>query len=210
VHAVLRGISVIPIVTIDRERDAVPLARALRRGGLQSIEVRWSSPAANAAIRAIASQLPQVVVGAGGLLRAADVAAAARAGARFLAGAGMTPELAASALASELPYLPGVATPSEIMAARALGICVMQLFPAEALGGSALLQALAPIFPGIAFRPAGGIDEQRVAGYLASPNVAAVGVEWITPPDAIRAGDWPRIRRLAERAAAFGQRSQAA
>jgi 2-dehydro-3-deoxyphosphogluconate aldolase / (4S)-4-hydroxy-2-oxoglutarate aldolase len=209
-HALFRGIPVIPVVTIDRERDAVPLARALRRGGLPVIEVSLGSPAALAAIRAIASELPDVVVGAGSVARARDAAAAARAGARFLASPGITPELAASALASELPYLPGIATPSEIMAARALGICVMQLFPAEAVGGFALLAALAPVFPGIAFRPTGGIDEHRAAEYLALPNVAMVGGSWMAPADAILADDWPRIRRLAERAGAIGRRAEAA
>src|SRR5919106_776015 len=132
-HALFRGISVIPVLTIDRERDAVPLARALCDGGLPVIEVTFRTPAAIAAIAAIGREVPQVIVGAGTLQRAADVAAAVHAGARFLASPGTTSELAASALATELPYLPGVATPSEVMAARALGICVMKLFPAEAV-----------------------------------------------------------------------------
>jgi len=204
-HALFRGISVIPVLTIDRERDAVPLARALFEGGLPVIEVALRTPAATAAIAAIARQLPHVIVGAGTLQRAADVAAAVHAGARFLVSPGTTPELAASALATELPYLPGVATPSEIMATRALGICVMKLFPAEALGGTALLRALAPVFPGVEFCPTGGIDERGAAEYLALPNVPMVGGSWMVPKDAIASGDWARIRRFAERAAAIGR-----
>jgi 2-dehydro-3-deoxyphosphogluconate aldolase / (4S)-4-hydroxy-2-oxoglutarate aldolase len=204
-HAVFRGISVIPVLTIDRERDAVPLARALRDGGLPVIEVTLRTPAAIAAITAIGRELPQVTIGAGTLQRAADVVAAVRAGARFLVSPGTTPELAASALATELPYLPGVATPSEVMAARALGVCFMKFFPAEALGGAAFLRALAPVFPGIAFCPTGGIDERLAADYLALPNVPMVGGSWMAPRDAVIAGDWPRIRRLAERAAAIGR-----
>jgi 2-dehydro-3-deoxyphosphogluconate aldolase/(4S)-4-hydroxy-2-oxoglutarate aldolase len=127
-----------------------------------------------------------------------------RAGAKFLVSPGTTPELAGAALATELPYLPGVATPSEIMAARALGICVMKLFPAEVMGGIALLRALAPVFPGVAFCPTGGIDERSAGHYLALPNVPMVGGSWMAPREAIAAGDWPRIRRLAERAAAIG------
>ncbi|MBV9965795.1 MAG: keto-deoxy-phosphogluconate aldolase, partial [Alphaproteobacteria bacterium] len=123
-HALFRGISVIPVLTIERERDAVPLARALFEGGLPVVEVTMRTAAAPAAIAAIGRELQQVTVGAGTLLRAADVAAAVHAGARFLVSPGMIPELAAAALAAELPYLPGVATPSEVMAARALGICV--------------------------------------------------------------------------------------
>jgi 2-dehydro-3-deoxyphosphogluconate aldolase/(4S)-4-hydroxy-2-oxoglutarate aldolase len=208
-HAIFRGISVIPVLTIDRERDAVPLARALSEGGLPVIEVTMRTAAAAMAIAAIRRELPQVIVGAGTLLRAADVATAVQAGGRFLVSPGMTPELAGAALATELPYLPGVATPSEIMAARALGICVMKFFPAEALGGVMWLRALAPVFPGIAFCPTGGIGEANAAEYLALPDVPMVGGSWMAPTDAIAAGDWRRIRRLAERAAAIGRREAA-
>jgi 2-dehydro-3-deoxyphosphogluconate aldolase/(4S)-4-hydroxy-2-oxoglutarate aldolase len=204
-HPLFRGCSVIPVLTIDREQDAVPLARALGEGGLPVIEVAMRTPAATGAIAAIARELPHIVVGAGTLQRAADVAAAVDAGARFLVSPGTTPELAAAALSSELPYMPGVATPSEVMAARALGICLMKLFPAAALGGIGFLQALAPVFPGVAFCPTGGIDEMTAADYLALPNVAMVGGSWIAPKEAVAAGDWPRIRRLAERAAMIGR-----
>ena len=204
-HPLFRDASVIPVLSIERERDAVPLARALYEGGLSAIEVTFRTEAAAASIAAIAAELPQVTVGAGTLLRAADVAAAVSAGAKFLVSPGTTPQLAGAALATELPYLPGVATPSEIMAVRALGICVMKLFPAEALGGVALLRALAPVFPGIAFCPTGGVDERLAEHYLALPNVPMVGGSWMAPRDAIAAGDWLRIRRLAERAAAIGR-----
>jgi len=209
-HALFHGVSVIPVLTIERERDAVPLVRALFEGGLPVVEVALRTPASVAALAAISREVPQAVVGAGTLLRAADVAAAVRAGARFLVSPGTTPELAATALASELPYLPGVATPSEIMAVRALGICVMKLFPAEALGGVALLRALAPVFPGVAFCPTGGIDAALAADYLGLPNVPLIGGSWMAPKDAIAAGDWSRIRRLAERAAAIGRAEPAA
>jgi 2-dehydro-3-deoxyphosphogluconate aldolase/(4S)-4-hydroxy-2-oxoglutarate aldolase len=204
-HTLFRGVSVVPVVTIERERDAVPLARALCEGGLPIIEVTLRTPAAIAAITAIARELPQATVGAGTLQRAADVAAAVHAGARFLVSPGSTAELAASALAPELRYLPGVATPSDIMAARALGLCFMKLFPAEPLGGAGFLRALAPVFPGIAFCPTGGIDERLAADYLGLPNVPLVGGSWMAPKEAILAGDWGRIRRLAERAAAIGR-----
>ena len=208
-HALFRGISVIPVLTIERERDAVPLARALFEGGLSVIEITLRTAAAPAAIAAITRELPQIVVGAGTLLRASDIATAVHAGARFLVSPGLTSELASAALSAELPYLPGVATPSEVMAARALGICVMKLFPAEALGGTAWLKALAPVFPGVAFCPTGGIDEANAAEYLALPNVPMVGGSWMAPKDAITAGDWRRVRRLAERAAAIGRREAA-
>src|SRR5207248_8843607 len=119
-HAIFSGVSVIPVLTIDRERDAVPLARALFEGGLPVIEVTMRTAAAGAVIAAIRRELPQVIVGAGTLLRAADIATAIQAGAGFLVSPGLTPELAAAALAAELPYLPRVAPPSAGLAARAL------------------------------------------------------------------------------------------
>lgn len=204
-HPLFRGTAVIPVLSIERERDAVPLARALGEGGLNLIEVTFRTEAAAASIAAIAAELPHIIVGAGTLLRAKDIGEAVRAGAKFLVSPGTTPELAGAALATDLPYLPGVATPSEIMAARTLGICVMKLFPAEAMGGVALLRALAPVFPGIAFCPTSGIDERSAEHYLALPNVPMVGGSWMAPRDAIAAGDWDRIRRLAERAATIGR-----
>jgi 2-dehydro-3-deoxyphosphogluconate aldolase/(4S)-4-hydroxy-2-oxoglutarate aldolase len=207
-HELFRGVVVIPVLTIERGEDAVPLARALLEGGLRVIEVTLRTPAALTAIAAIAAEVPQAVVGAGTVQRPADVVQACTAGARFLVSPGMTPELAAAALAAERPYLPGVVTPSEVMTARDLGISFLKLFPAEAVGGFALLQALAPVFPGIAFCPTGGIDERSAAKYLTAPNVPMVGGSWMAPREAVAVGDWATVRRLAERAAAIrGQRS---
>jgi len=121
-HALFHGVAVVPVLTIEREEDAVPLACALFEGGLRLIEVTLRTPAALVAIAAIGRELPQIVVGAGTVQRPADVVQACAAGARFLVSPGMTAELAAAALATELPYLPGVATPSEVMTARDLGI----------------------------------------------------------------------------------------
>jgi 2-dehydro-3-deoxyphosphogluconate aldolase/(4S)-4-hydroxy-2-oxoglutarate aldolase len=135
-HALFHGTSVIPVVTIERIEDAVPLASALNEGGLRLIEVTLRTSAALAAIAAISAALPQVVVGAGTVQRPADVSRAAAPGARFLVSTGMTAELASAALASDLPYLPGVATPSEIMAAHDLGLSFLKLFPVEALAQS--------------------------------------------------------------------------
>ncbi len=208
-HNLFRGVAVIPVLTIEREEDAVPLAGALLNGGLPLLEVTLRTPAALAAIAAIVREVPRVVVGAGTVQRPSDVVQACTAGARFLVSPGMTPELAAAALATELPYLPGVATPSEVMTARDLGISFLKLFPAEAVGGLALLQALAPVFPGIAFCPTGGIDERSAAKYLALPNVPMVGGSWMAPREAVAAGDWATVRRLAERAAAIGEQRSA-
>ena len=202
-HALFRGVAVIPVLTIEREAHAVPLARALLDGGLRLIEVTLRTPAAPAAIAAIVREVPQIVVGAGTVQRPADVVQACAAGARFLVSPGITAELAAAALATQLPYLPGVATPSEVMAARDLGISFLKLFPAEAVGGVAMLRALAPVFAGVAFCPTGGIDERAAAEFLALPNVPVVGGSWMAPSELVAAGDWAAVRRLAERAAAI-------
>ncbi len=203
-HDLFRRVAVMPVLTIENEAGALPLARALLDGGLRLIEVTLRIPAVPGAIAAIARELPQVVVGAGTVQRPADVEQACAVGARFLVSPGMTPELAAAALATELPYIPGVVTPSEIMIARDLGISFLKLFPAEAVGGLALLGALAPVFPGIAFCPTGGIDERSAADYLALPNVPMVGGSWMAPKEAVAAADWQTVRRLAKRAAEIG------
>jgi 2-dehydro-3-deoxyphosphogluconate aldolase / (4S)-4-hydroxy-2-oxoglutarate aldolase len=206
-HSLFRGVTVIPVLTIERETHAVPLARALLDGGLSIIEVTLRTPAAAAAIAAIVREVPQIVIGAGTVQRPSDVVQACAAGASFLVSPGMTAELAAAALATQLPYIPGVATPSEVMTARDLGISFLKLFPAEAVGGLAMLRALAPVFAGIAFCPTGGIDEQSAAEYLALPNVPMVGGSWMAPRQIVAAEDWARVRRLAERAAAIGPRT---
>lgn len=202
-HALFRGVTVIPVLTIEREAHAVPLARALLDGGLGVIEVALRTPAAAAAIAAIVREVPQIAVGAGTVQRPADVVQACAAGASFLVSPGMTGELAAAALATQLPYIPGVATPSEVMIARDLGISFLKLFPAEAVGGLAMLRALAPVFAGVAFCPTGGIDEQSAAEYLTLPNVPMVGGSWMAPRQLVAAEKWARIRLLAERAAAI-------
>jgi len=206
-HSLFRGVAVIPVLTIEREAHAVPLARALLDGGLSIIEVTLRTPAAAAAIAAIVREVPQIVVGAGTVQRPADVVQACAAGASFLVSPGMTAELAAAALATQLPYIPGVATPAEVMTARDLGISFLKLFPAEAVGGLAMLRALAPVFAGVAFCPTGGIDEQSAAEYLALPNVPVVGGSWMAPRQIVAAEDWARVRQLAERAAAIRPRT---
>ncbi len=189
-----------------RAADAVPLASALLRGGLSVIEVTLRTPEATDAIRAIAGHLPEAVVGAGTVLSGADVTRAVAAGARFLASPGLTPDLVAAGLGSELPYLPGAATPSEVIAAREHGFSLLRFFPAEAAGGIAALRQLAPVFPGIAFCPAGGLDGARAADYLALPNVPLVGGSWMAPAEAIAAGDWAGIEERARQAALLRRR----
>jgi 2-dehydro-3-deoxyphosphogluconate aldolase / (4S)-4-hydroxy-2-oxoglutarate aldolase len=205
-HAIFQGTTIIPVVTVPRAADAVPLASALLRGGLRVVEVTLRTPEALAAIGEIARKLPDMVVGAGTVLTGADVTRAAEAGARFLVSPGLTPDLAAAGLASDVPYVPAAVTPSEVIAARELGFSLLKFFPAEAFGGAEALRQLAPVFPGIAFCPTGGVSEANAADYLALPNVPMVGGSWMAPAEAIAAGDWAGIEERARRAARLGSR----
>ena len=194
---------VIPVVTITRVEDAVPLAEALLEGGLGTIEVTLRTPHSLAAIEAIAKALPVAMIGAGTVLRSADITAAKNAGAKFLVSPGLTPDLAAAGIASGLPYLPGAVTSSEILAARELNFTFLKFFPARDAGGPALLRSYAPVFQGIMFCPTGGINEENVHEYLSLPNVPVVGGTWVATKEAIESGDWAGISARAKRAAAL-------
>jgi 2-dehydro-3-deoxyphosphogluconate aldolase/(4S)-4-hydroxy-2-oxoglutarate aldolase len=191
---------VVPVIVIDRVEDALPLAEALLAGGVKVLEVTLRTAAGLPAIEAIARHLPEAVVGVGTVLNADDARRASEAGARFAVSPGYTPEVGSACKALDLPLLPGVATSSEVMAALADGFSFLKLFPAEAVGGMALLKSWASPFGGVAFCPTGGITPASAPGYLALPNVRCVGGSWLTPADAVRAGDWARITTLARAA----------
>jgi len=202
-HEIFERTTVVPVLTIERLEDALPLAGALVRGGLTVLEVTFRTEAAAPAIAAIARELPEAVVGAGTLLRPNDITQALEAGARFLVSPGLVPELLAAGLASDVPYLPGVATASEVMTARGLGCSLLKFFPAAAIGGPAALAAFAPVFRGVAFCPTGGITEETAPSYLRLPNVPMVGGAWMVPAAAIAERDWSRITGLAKKAASL-------
>jgi len=203
--ATLRRVGVVPVVTIDDAASAVPLARALRDGGLDVVEVTLRTSAAVEAIRRIASELPDVLVGAGTVLTRDQAEDSIAAGSRFLVSPGLTPSLAEAGLAASVPLLPGIATASEAMEAAEHGFTFMKFFPAEAIGGAAALKALAAPLPHLRFCPTGGIDAAKAATYLALPNVVCVGGSWMAPADAVKAGDWTKITCLAA-AASSGTR----
>jgi len=194
---------VIPVIVIDRLEDAVPLARALVEGGVKVLEVTLRTPVALAAIDAMARHVPGAIVGAGTIRSASDARAARQAGAVFGVSPGYTAEVGAACRDVGLPLLPGVATASEVMAAQADGLSFLKFFPATAAGGIPMLKALAGPFPDVAFCPTGGISLQTAPDFLALPNVKVCGGSWLTPADAVKAGDWARITRLAAEAAAL-------
>ncbi len=194
---------VIPVIVIQRLEQAVPLARALVDGGVKVLEVTLRTPVALAAIEAIARAVPEAVVGAGTLRLPADAKAARDAGSSFAVSPGYTSALGAACRAAGLPLLPGVATGSEVMAAMADRLDFLKFFPAQQAGGMPMLKALAGPFPDIAFCPTGGITLETAPQFLALPNVLVCGGSWLTPADAVEAGDWARITRLAREAQAL-------
>jgi 2-dehydro-3-deoxyphosphogluconate aldolase/(4S)-4-hydroxy-2-oxoglutarate aldolase len=194
---------VMPVVTLDDAAKAVPLARALVAGGVRAIEITLRTAAALEAVRAIAAEVPEAIPGVGTVLTAAHYAAAAKAGARFAISPGATPALLAAVRPGPIPFLPGIATASELMACLEAGVSVCKFFPAAEAGGVAALKALAGPFPVARFCPTGGIDLASAPAYLALPNVMCVGGSWLVPRDAIAAGDFGRIEALAREAAAL-------
>ena len=197
---VLGAERVIAVVTIERPADAVPLANALCAGGVRVIEVTLRTDAALAAIERIAAGCEAAIVGAGTARTAADFTAARAAGARFVVSPGYTPTLAKAARASALPWLPGVATASEILVAQEAGHTALKFFPAEAAGGARALRAFAAVFPDVEFCPTGGVTAENVRGYLELPNVVCVGGTWLAPPALIATQGWSKIQELAARA----------
>jgi len=192
---------VLPVVVLDDAAVAVPLARALVAGGLRAIEVTLRTPAALDALRAIAAEVPEAVVGAGTVVTPDQVSACVDAGARFLVGPGWTEGLLEAMAGSGLPFLPGVSAVSEVMALLERGVREMKFFPAEASGGTAWLKALAGPLPQARFCPTGGITPASAPEYLALPNVGCVGGSWMVPAEAVAARDWARIEELAREAA---------
>lgn len=198
--AILRISPVIPVVVIDDVDAAVPLARALARGGVGIIEITLRTPAGLAAVERVAAEVPEIKVGAGTVTSEKQVEAVARAGASFIVLPGSPRGLLSAALDSGLPLLPGASTITEVMRLVELGQHVLKLFPAEVCGGRAFLSAIAAPLPDVAFCPTGGISSANAAAYLELPNVRCVGGSWLTPGDAVMAGDWDRIQTLAEQA----------
>jgi len=193
---------VIPVIVLKDAADAVPLARALLAGGVRALEVTLRTPAGLEAIRRIAAEVPDALVGAGTVTRPDELRAVKLAGARFAFSPGWAAELSQAADAEGVEFIPGVMTPSEAMAAANHGHRTLKLFPASVAGGVPMLKAMAGPFADLRFCPTGGVEATNAAQYLALPNVFAVGGSWLTPADAIAARDWPRITALAAQAAA--------
>lgn len=193
---------IVPVVVIDDEQSALPLAAALKRGGLRCAEITLRTPAAEAALRALAAD-PDMLVGAGTVLNAAQAARVIDTGARFIVTPGLSLDVVRHCQARSVPVFPGVATATELMAALDAGIETVKFFPAEQLGGVAMLKALAAPLHMMKFIPTGGVSAANLADYLRLPAVLAVGGSWMVAANLIRNGDFDAITKLTAEAVAI-------
>lgn len=194
---------VIPVMVINKLEQAVPLARALVEGGLKVLEITLRTPIAVDAIKKIKAEVPGAIVGAGTVIDVTTLHQAIAAGSEFLVSPGVTETLIDAALQTDIPILPGVTSPSEVMRLMEKGITEMKFFPAEAAGGIPMLKSIGGPLPQVTFCPTGGINPKNAADYLALKNVACVGGSWMAPADLVDAEDWDEIKRRAAEAAAI-------
>ncbi len=197
VDAILDGAPVMPVLTIERIEDAVALARALVDNGLPVLEITMRTPIAREAIARIAREVPDAIVGAGTVVRADDLRAMVDVGARFAIAPGSTDALYAAAAEAPIPFIPAIATASELMRGLEFGHARFKFFAAESSGGIAALKSFAGPFAHVKFCPTGGIDAAKATAYLALPNVSTVGGSWMVPKAALDTRDWAAIGRLA-------------
>lgn len=199
--ALLGPARLIPLLTIERVEDAAPLARTLVEAGLTTMEIALRTKAAPQAIRAILRDVPGAVPAAGNVMTPHDLAIARDVGARFALSPGHTPALLEAAAAhQDMPFVPGIATPSELMAVMSAGFHVVKFFPGATFGGAATLRAMAAPFPHVRFCPTGGTSEDDLEDWLSQPNVLAVGGAWLAPIEEIRAREWTKIGARAKAA----------
>ncbi len=203
VNEILKNTGVIPVVKLDREEHAVPLARALLDGGIPAAEITFRTPAAAKSIEAIAREVPELFVCAGTVLTVDQAKLAAACGAKAVVSPGTNPKVVEWCLREDIPVYPGCATPTEVETAMALGLTHLKMFPAEAIGGVKLLKALYGPYAHIKFMPTGGISPANLKDYLALPNVLCCGGSWLCPEDALAQEDWNRVRGLAQDCAAL-------
>ena len=197
---------VVPVIVIKDLADAVPMAKALLAGGIKVLEVTLRTPVALEAIRLLAQEVPDAIVGAGTVTTAAQLQQVLEAGAKFAISPGLTRELLQAGKDCSIPLIPGIASISELMEGTGLGYSHFKFFPAEAAGGVKTLKSIHGPFADIRFCPTGGINEKNFLEYLALPNVKCVGGSWIVPDDAVASKDWDRITQLCQAAVAQARR----
>ncbi len=196
----IQKIGIVPVVVINDEKDAVPLAKALCAGGLPCAEVTFRTAAAAGAIKAMTEAFPNMCVGAGTVLNAQQVDAAVEAGAKFIVSPGLNPNTVKYCIEKNVPITPGTSSPSDIEAAIELGLDVVKFFPAEQSGGLAKIKAMAAPYVNMKFMPTGGINAKNITSYLDFPKIIACGGSWMVPGDLIAAGEWDKIEQLTREA----------
>ncbi|MFO6298594.1 bifunctional 4-hydroxy-2-oxoglutarate aldolase/2-dehydro-3-deoxy-phosphogluconate aldolase [Rahnella selenatireducens] len=196
---------VVPVIVINKREHAVPLAKALVAGGVRVLEVTLRTACAMDAIRAIAREVPDAIIGAGTVLNAQQLKDVTDAGAQFAISPGLTDDLLKAATAGTIPLIPGISTVSELMLGLDHGLREFKFFPAEANGGVKALQAIGGPFPQVRFCPTGGISPANYRDYLALKSVLCIGGSWLVPADALESGDYTRITQLAKEAVAGGK-----
>ena len=206
IAAIAARAPVIPVLTIETPEMAVPLARALVRGGLPVLEITLRTAAALEALRTIVDEVPEAIVGAGTVLDPVQLDQVQRAGARFAVSPGCTEVLARAARSSGIPFLPGVQTVSEAMTLAEHGFEILKFFPADAAGGLTWIKAVGAPLSGLRFCPTGGVTAETAPAYLALANVACVGGSWVAPRVAVATGDWQSVERLAAAASTLKRR----
>ena len=196
----LEQAGIIPVVVLDRTEDAVPTAKALLKGGIGVMEITFRTAAARDALRAVAENVPEMIVGAGTVLNVAQCEAASQAGAQFIVSPGLDIPLTESCIREGLAVIPGCVTPSEIMAILALGLKTVKFFPASVYGGLDAMKALSGPFPGLKFIPTGGVNAGNLREYIAAPFISAAGGSWMCKKADIAAGKFDQISALSEEA----------
>ena len=198
-------IGIIPVIAIENAADAPALARALLAGGLPMAEVTFRTAAGAEAIRRIASEVPEMLVGAGTVLNVGQAKLAMEAGAKFIVSPGLDTETVQFCLQNDLPVFPGCATPTEMQCALNLGLTHLKFFPAQQAGGLAYLKAVSAAYPMLRFIPTGGIGPKNLREYLAFEKVFACGGSWMCPKNLINEGKWEEITRLCVEAVAIAK-----
>jgi 2-dehydro-3-deoxyphosphogluconate aldolase/(4S)-4-hydroxy-2-oxoglutarate aldolase len=202
VFAALGGNPVIPVLVVEDAEHAVPMAIALVAGGLTALEVTLRTPSALSVVERIANEVPEAIIGVGTVTRPEQFEEVKKVGAQFVVSPGLTPTLAQAARDTEMPYLPGAVTASEVIKAMELGITDLKFFPAGTSGGAAALKGFSTVFAGVRFCPTGGVKPGNMADYLSLPNVVTVGGTWLVTADMLKNGDWSEITRIAAEAKA--------
>ncbi len=200
INHIVKQTQVIPVITITKEEQAIPLANALLEGGMNTLEVTLRTPAAMPAIKAIKREFPQVTVGAGTVISSEQFHQLLALNVDFAVSPGLTPLLAEAAVKTEIPYLPGISTLSELMRAREMGFNILKFFPAEICGGASFLRSVHSLFPDISFCPTGGINPSNMLNYLALNNVPCIGGTWMVKEELVDEGRWVEITKLAKAA----------